>query len=415
MTTTVEKRKQANGYSLVTVDTAGTIRVDEIAAALQTLKDKRMEYAESCNSRLTSSLPQPQPSSPAHGAGSPAALVFDVQADDTQAASSSGGAPGASMNPNCTGADGNIPRGVRFADECGSELVTGVCQTTNWWNDMISGVYRCPGCGSEATSAVSRNWVEESAGYSRCDGCGALYRVLPPGELPRFIEELSNGVEATLLEPALIGKKSRRVLLYTEDDGESICWLETGGKRGSEPYCVPCKTLMEVKDCTRLATKGMPRVGSVDSRSQSHQPSVSTKSSTAKGGECEECSFSLAAALSQKSQDVEAAESSGKNRAAFNYQGVKNLGPASASMSGAFSLEEGALSRGNEKPEGGCICDDDASCGEGRGVRIKLRYRLTPTSSSLKKVTIVNVRSSCPAAFARGMVQLQEHNTDLLM
>ncbi|CAN0299033.1 unnamed protein product, partial [Hapterophycus canaliculatus] len=72
--------------------------------------------------------------------------------------------------------------------------------------------------------------------------------------------ELSRGVEATLLFPSMggISKKRRPVILYTEDNGESICWIKTGGAAGGgskEPYRIRCNTLVAIKDKSGAASR----------------------------------------------------------------------------------------------------------------------------------------------------------------
>ncbi|CAN0111295.1 unnamed protein product, partial [Ectocarpus sp. 8 AP-2014] len=147
---------------------------------------------------------------------------------------------------------------VRWSDECGGELVTRVRTTTDFWEMMVFGDGGCCTCPSSSSSSSSAS--SDSSSETVCDGCGELRRrpggdassssSSPPGELFRFIAELSRGVEATLVFPGLggISKKRRPVILYTEDNGESICWIKTGGNGSGEPYRIRCKTLLEVKD-----------------------------------------------------------------------------------------------------------------------------------------------------------------------
>ncbi|CAN0325101.1 unnamed protein product, partial [Laminaria digitata] len=95
-----------------------------------------------------------------------------------------------------------------------------------------------------------------------CERCGVHRREGgSPSELFRFIEELSSGVEATLAFPSLVGKKRRSVILYTEDNGESISWMTTGGGKSGEPYRLPCMTLLEVKDKAGAARVGAALAG----------------------------------------------------------------------------------------------------------------------------------------------------------
>ncbi|CAM9106034.1 unnamed protein product [Discosporangium mesarthrocarpum] len=45
-------------------------------------------------------------------------------------------------------------------------------------------------------------------------------------------------------------RRKRSVVLYTEDNGASLCWMESG--TGQEmPYRLPCSCLLEVKDKNR--------------------------------------------------------------------------------------------------------------------------------------------------------------------
>lgn len=83
-----------------------------------------------------------------------------------------------------------------------------------------------------------------------------------PTELCRFVTELTRGVEATLVFPSLCGvsEKRRRVVLFTDDNGVSICWLKKrrgsgagGGGASKEPYRIRCETLLKVKDKTVAA------------------------------------------------------------------------------------------------------------------------------------------------------------------
>lgn len=203
----------------------------------------------------------------------------------TATATLSSGETDSSLSCRSHAGDGKVERRVvRFANECGSKLVTKAVHSTYWWDDMLLGVDRCPNCGHVASPAIadsidaadafSRNGGHQESEVSvmesvHCESCGAPFRTQPPGELFQFIEKLSNGVEATVVEPSLMDEKLRRVLLYTNGNGETISWFETGRSRASKPHNIPCDTLLEVKDCT--AESAMRRTRGY----QGHPPATS--------------------------------------------------------------------------------------------------------------------------------------------
>ncbi|CAM9196964.1 unnamed protein product [Ascophyllum nodosum] len=380
------------GDAVVGDDTsAGMLRMDDVAAALETMmmRDARLDSPNSTTSSTDSSSCQTSTPTPPH-------------ATLSSEASTSG-----SSTPTQASGGGPKRRGVRFADECGSELVAKAVETTDWWDDMVFGVDRCPSCGHLGTSAAvvdtgNRNRGEESTEeLSVCEHCGASYRTLPPGELLQFIEELSEGVEATLLEPTFIGKKRTRVLLYTEDKGQSICWFETGSKQAREPYCLPCKTLEGVKDCSELARR--KRKGRIaGSRLRGHGRLSADDAVSGAVSNYRATPFHVPQFEATSSSEVDA----------DYYQDIETSD--SATTTASTPAEEACSGEATARvSQGGYTLGGGGSSGGGRDIRIKLRWRVKPTEP-LKKVTIVDVRCSNPVVFTRGMLQLLEHNTDLL-
>ncbi|CAN0378685.1 unnamed protein product [Ectocarpus fasciculatus] len=218
----------------------------------------------------------------------------------------------------------------------------------------------CPPSSSDSSSSSSSEAV--------CDRCGELRRrpggeaSSPPGELFRFIAELSRGVEATLLFPGLggISKKRRPVILYTEDNGESICWIKTGGNGSGEPYRIRCKTLLEVRD----------KSGAGSSAAQS---SAEAAGAAGCGGRLPEVG----------------------GRAAFGSE--------------FGGREEEDVWRGGGTSSG---YDAAAAGSTAAGVRINLKWLPQPTWSK-RSVKLVDVQTACPAMFTRGMQQLLSFNSDL--
>ncbi|CAM9465512.1 unnamed protein product [Choristocarpus tenellus] len=64
--------------------------------------------------------------------------------------------------------------------------------------------------------------------------------------LLEFVKELGRGVEATIQFPGFFRNRTQQVILYSEDKGASICWVEHGVDR--RPYRLPCSCILEVQD-----------------------------------------------------------------------------------------------------------------------------------------------------------------------
>lgn len=266
------------------------------------------------------------------------------------------------------GASSDRRPAVRWSDECGLDLVTQVQTTPDFWDELVFGHERCTctvsdnnGSGSTTTTTTIKTGCE----CEGCDGDGERQ----PGELFQFIEELSRGVEATLLFPSMIGgitKKRRPVILYTEDNGESICWINTGAAAtaagSKEPYRIRCKTLVAVKD-----KSGFGRCAGGGSIADLEESGTSTDGPTSIGWWT----------------------SRGGNR--DPSRGHSRLSDSTDEGDGC-----GAAGGESGKP----------------GVRIKLKWLPQPTWSK-RTVKIADVKTRCPGIFTRGMVQLLSFNTDI--
>lgn len=343
------------------------IDMSDVASALERMNKGR---ADSDNSLVSwgsqgTSVPTPPYVSP-HQRSSTSSSSSS-SSDSSSSSSSGSGATSPCSNAGCGNRFGNglsasSGRGsVRWSDECGGELVTQVGTTTDFWEMMVFGDGSCA-CTSSSSCSASNSSSASSSSSSEaiCDGCGELRRrpvgggssSSPPGELFRFVAELSRGVEATLIFPGLggISKKRRPVILYTEDNGESICWIKTGGSGSSDPYRIRCKTLLEVKD---------------------------------KSG----------------------AGSSGERSAAAAAAGCGGELPVEGTVDSEFGGQEEGVGRGSEN--GGC-----GAAGACAGVRINLKWLPQPTWSK-RSVKLVDVQTACPGMFTRGMQQLLSFNSDL--
>ncbi|CAM9837553.1 unnamed protein product [Scytosiphon promiscuus] len=283
---------------------------------------------------------------------------------------------------------------VRWSDECGLDLVTRVQTATDFWDELVFGPSGCT-CAASDNNGIGGAMAAGDAGTTasgrrcECEGCGGEGQ-RRPGELFQFIEELSRGVEATLLFPSMGGmsKKRRPVILYTEDNGESICWIKTGGAAGSskEPYRIRCKTLLAVKDKSGAGTAG------------GNGLSVAAGAHGAAGLE----GGGTSTATSSRSR---AARAGGGGVGRGSAGGLENQGPLPPrrlSDSGDESEECGAAAAGGGGGGGG----------ESPGVRIKLKWLPQPTWSK-RSVKISDVKTRCPGMFTRGMLQLLSFNTEL--
>ncbi|CAM9606242.1 unnamed protein product, partial [Ectocarpus sp. 12 AP-2014] len=171
--------------------------------------------------------------------------------------------------------------------------------------------------------------------------------------LPRVRRrQLSRGVEATLVFPGLggISKKRRPVILYTEDNGESICWIKTGANGSGEPHRIRCKTLLEVND------------------------------------------------------------KSGAGSRADSPAEVAGCGGELHEVEGAFGSE--CDEQEEDAGGGGGTSSGYGTAAAAAGVRINLKWLPQPTWSK-RTVKLVDVQTACPGIFTRGMQQLLSFNSDL--
>lgn len=342
----LQRRSQNNGAAASDnsrmTSMRGPIRMTDVTAALQRFKDKRTSSSNSITSvtsGMTSVLTPPVPTTPVDGES------------------------GCTSLPSTSSQKEKVARGVRFADECGGHLVTGVCTTTDWWNELVFGVYKCPECGHTPAEDGGSMTVEVENGTQQeelgCKQCGAFIQRDAPGELFHFIQELSRGVEATLEIPGFMWKRRRPVVLYTEDNGESICWIDIGTITGAA-YRLPCSALLEVTDKT-----------SVEQRTE-HAIEASQSIQNASG------------------------------RRDKVQHGRMAVTPQSRSK---FSLQCRALSfKGRKKKQSPRVNEGN--------FHMRLRWRLRPTFP-VRKVTITDVRCSNTQLFVQGMLRLLDHNVDL--
>lgn len=348
-------------------------------------------------------------------------------------------------------------RVVRFADECGGELES-IRTATNWWQEMVFGpdeefICCCAQSTAETASGGNNNNNDHNRGVGptgsesnsnsggnsnsgdfhssaplecvgMCTRSTARRSVPRRSELYRFIEELSRGVEASLVLPGVIAKKKRSVLLYTEDDGESICWMETGSGRPPEPYRIPSKTLLKVKDKSGVAVAGAKGglerapTSTVGGNGGERSPMVernrfdkkrrSIFASLKKGG-ARNTSSKEASSLATAVEEAAAATAAAITAAGGGGRGGEQAGlaPTSSSVEHPAAL----MVPGDSLEE----TVDDACDRSGRDevdVRIHLAWRLKPTWS-LRKATIADVQCDCPDVFRRGMQELRKHNPDL--
>lgn len=359
---------------------SGMIRMSDVASALELFKESRMTSSGSLSSWATAAATPPATTSPStRGDRSDRTATDSV---DTSMCSSPESANRFSLHHD---------RSVRFADECGGDLVSDVRTATDWWEEMVFGVDTCARCGyvprsadrdaadAAHTSAGERNSGTGAAGTAEsqgCERCGALGKREAPGELFHFIEELSRGVEATLILPGLLGKKRRSVILYTEDNGESLCWMESGGSQTGEAYRLPCCSLLEVTDTTKTTAV-------------------------------------TAAAGCRRGNDV---PHSGKRRErpkCRDSRGIQATG-AEARREQLENTANGSLSNSlRSVPSTSSWQDGGGGVAEGKGgIRFKLRWRVKP-NFPVRKVTIADIRCSNPSVFARGLLQLRGHNVEL--
>ncbi|CAB1116042.1 unnamed protein product [Ectocarpus sp. CCAP 1310/34] len=335
------------------------IDMSDVASALERVKKGR---ADSANSLLSwasqgTSGPTPPYVSPHRR---PSTSSSSSSSSSSSASGSGATSPCSSAgcgNSFTSGLCASSRRGtVRWSDECGGELVTQVRTTTDFWEMMVLGDGGCCTCPSSSSNSASSGSSTETV----CDGCGELRRrpggdaccsSSPPGELFRFIAELSRGVEATLVFPGLggISKKRRPVILYTEDNGESICWIKTGANGSGEPYRIRSKTLLEVKD---------------------------------------------------------------KSGAGSRAESVARCGGGAHGVEGAFRSECGEQEEDARGGGGTSSGYGTAAAAAATGVRINLKWLPQPTWSK-RTVKLVDVQTACPGIFTRGMQQLLSFNSDL--
>lgn len=259
----------------------------------------------------------------------------------------------------------NSGRRVRFSDEQGGSLVT-VRTMTSWWDELVFGAGKCSDCGhcpqeKDAASGFDIGDSEQME-EARCEGCGRIPKSGPPGELFYFIEELTHGVEVTLGLPGLVGKRRRRVLLYTVDNGESLCWREVFSG-GGEAYRLPCSGLLEVTEKTGATVMAEDELDVTTSERESTETGYAAQ--------------------------------------AYDQEGMPSasLITSSGSHSRFPSMEK-------------LPCDGSGSVTGERGIRIRLRWRASPTFP-VRKVTITDVHCSDQLRFARGLLRLRCHNVNL--
>lgn len=299
-------------------------------------------------------------------------------------------------------------RCVRFADEDGGDLVSDIRTTVDWWDEMVFGPSAavgdnashsgCPKCGYSSLDSEGKNTCAEEAKEGECRRCGASVSRPGHGELFFFVEELSMGVEATLLFPGVIGKKRRPVVLYTDDNGKSLCWIETGPSASAVPYRLQCKCLLEVTDQTGVSRQVGGDGEPTSIRAASHSVALSNETSfvgdddhwrrppETTGFSTRDSSFST--------------NSEARRRCADRGCNLP--------MSGKL---------GSEAAESGRSLAERVGGREGRGraageIRVKIKWRTRP-KFPVRKMTLVDVRCSTPADFVRGLLQLRGHNSEL--
>lgn len=270
-------------------------------------------------------------------------------------------------------------RSVRFADEEGRDLVSHVHTVVDWWEAMVfGGITRRPEAeGMEETpTCVHCGYVQtpgtgQQGSCAACGNGGGSVRNSHVGELYLFVEELTGGVEAVLVFPGLLGTKKRRhVILYTDDNGKSLCWMETVHQQSRQkpqvPYRLACKCLLEVKDKTGVA---------------SISSDLSSSNLTVDSNNC------------------------------FNHIDSDARGAWGCDADGSYGGSETELGQ-----EGVRVCDGSGGADDGgsgfREIQVRLKWRIKPTFP-VRKVTIGQVKTWNPAAFVRGLLRLSEHNFEL--
>lgn len=374
--------------------TGGMIRMSDIASALERCKSgsNRSGSVNSLSS-WTTTTPTPPNESPSR-----LVSTSDSSSDATECASP------------CN-TSSHTDRGVRFADECGGDLVTDVRTATDWWEEMVFGVDKCDGCGQaeddwakgeKQTAGEDREGYRAAAGQklseTSCGNCGARCRQQEPrSELFQFVEELSRGIEATLILPSLIGKKRRSVVLYTEDNGESLCWMETGSARPGEPYNLPCSNLLEVKDQSGRALAAARAAGQKHIRPNNVYAAIPIQLLMERGS-----------GLRARRGGEDTFPGEPQPRSA-----VAPAGPSGAAASRPIPSRGpvGEVGNGVSSSAAGQLWGENGS----NLVRIKLRWRVQTSSTafSVRKLTMIDVRCSNPDVFVKGMVQLRDFNTEI--
>lgn len=398
--------------------TGGMIRMSDIASALELCKSGSNSTSRSGSVSSLCSWTTTTPTPPNESPSRPS-LTSGSSLDSTECASP------------CNTSSHSCGRGVRFADECGGDLITDVRTATDWWEEMVFGVDKCDGCGQAeddggkmgnettvgqrkghgAAAAPPPPGGEGGLSNTSCNNCGTLRRKKKPcTELFQFVEELSRGIEATLILPSLIGKKKRSVLLYTEDNGESLCWMETGNSRPREPYNLPCANLLEVKDQSGPALAAARAAGYKHIRPNNARYSmplgIERRGSGLLGARGGGGDITLAAAGEART-------------GAPATTGVVSAGPSGAACSRSLSSEEPWVGEGfsgvGSSSNSSSVAVQLTGENGGNLVRVKLRWRVqtTSTSFSVRKVTMVDVRCANPDVFVKGMVQLREFNTEI--
>ncbi|CAM9791411.1 unnamed protein product [Choristocarpus tenellus] len=199
-----------------------------------------------------------------------------------------------------------LDRVVKFADELGEPLVKDVFIIEDWWEEMVFGEqglpFRSRGLERDGTNEEGED-VE-----GRCLECQSLGGCARSNYLLEFLGELTCGIEATLKIPGLLGKRKQSIVLYTDDNGATICWIERGGKQRA-PYKLPCCCLLKVTD--RRTESKKRRGGRVDLKEEAKvgltwrvQPTFSKRSATIKVQSCKDVNAFTRGMLQLSMQNV---------------------------------------------------------------------------------------------------------------
>ncbi|CAN0325148.1 unnamed protein product, partial [Laminaria digitata] len=137
------KKPESTAHGSMVAQTSGNlatnpcamIRMSDVSSALEGFKAGRQDSASSLSS-WTTTVATP-----------PIITAYASSSSSGSSSSSQAASPFGSMRGSGSTSGGS--RSVRFADECGGELVSDVRTTANWWEEMVLGVDRCEACGDK--------------------------------------------------------------------------------------------------------------------------------------------------------------------------------------------------------------------------------------------------------------------------